>query len=120
MMMSFGEYLLNEGSFSSALDKDGVFNWSKFFDYRKTTGTITGKGGRGGSTESDEGGFRAMIVWRDPKNGNRKTHSLIPPVQYKAAKNKRELKKIVELWTSEWLYGSMNVKDTESIEYRKQ
>jgi hypothetical protein len=41
-------------------------------------------------------------------------------VQYKAAKNKRELKKIVELWTSEWLYGSMNVKDAESIEYRKQ
>ena len=63
-------------------------DWSKETGYIKTT-SVVGSGGKGGTTEYVKG-HRAMIDWVDKKG--QKYKSLIPPVQYKPAKNKNKLK----------------------------
>ena len=67
-------------------------DWSKETGYLKQT-SIKGSGGKGGSTEYVKG-ERAMIHHID-KN-NQKWQSMIPPVQYKPAKDTRTLKKYVD------------------------
>jgi hypothetical protein len=63
-------------------------DWEKETGYVKSSGGI-GSGGRGGTTEHVKGN-RAMIDWVDKKG--QKYKSLIPPIQYKPAKNKNKLK----------------------------
>ena len=75
-MKSFNEYI----------------DWEKETGYTKST-YVTGSGGRGGTTEYVKG-FRAMIDWTDEKN--RKFQSMIPPVQYRPAKDTKKLKKYVD------------------------
>ena len=65
--------------------------WAKETGYVKSSGGV-GSGGKGGSTEYVKG-ERAMIHWTD-KN-NQKFQSMIPPVQYKPAKDTRAFKKYV-------------------------
>ena len=77
-MKSFNEYI----------------NWEKETGYIKTT-SVKGSGGRGGTTEYTKG-FRAMIHHTDKKN--RKWQSLIPPVQFKPAKDKKKLQKYIEMF----------------------
>ena len=66
-------------------------DWEKETGYVKSSGGI-GSGGKGGSTEYVKGN-RAMIDWVDKKG--QKYKSLIPPVQYKPAKDTITLKKYV-------------------------
>lgn len=63
-------------------------DWSKETGYVKSSGGV-GSGGKGGTTEVVKGN-RAMIDWVDKKG--QKYKSLIPPIQYKPAKNKNKLK----------------------------
>jgi len=58
-------------------------DWEKETGFLKSSGGV-GSGGKGGTTEYVEG-ERAMIHWTDKKN--RKWQSMIPPVQYKPAKD---------------------------------
>ena len=82
-------------------------DWAKLVGYRKGK-SLKGGGGRGGWTEPDSGP-RAMVTWKDPKRGNKLVHSLIPPVQYKSAKDQKELHKMVDIWTEKFLKGTMGV-----------
>ena len=92
-MISFKEYI----------------DWEKETGYLKQT-TITGSGGRGGTTEFVKG-ERAMIHWTD-KN-NKKFQSMIPPVQYKPAKDTRTLKKYVDKFKKDVVAKGGKVKKVE-------
>ena len=84
-------------------------DWSKETGYLKTT-SIKGSGGRGGTTEYVKG-ERAMIHWVD-KN-NQKFQSMIPPVQYKPAKDTRALKKYVDTFKKDVVAEGGKVKKVE-------
>ena len=84
-------------------------DWAKETGYLKQT-SITGSGGKGGSTEYVKGN-RAMIHHTD-KN-NRKWQSMIPPVQYKPAKDMRTLKKYVLQFRKDVLAKGGKIKKVE-------
>ena len=84
-------------------------DWSKETGYLKQT-SITGSGGKGGSTEYVKGN-RAMIHHTD-KN-NQKWQSMIPPVQYKPAKDMRTLKKYVLQFRKDVLAKGGKIKKVE-------
>jgi len=72
-------------------------DWKKETGYVKSSGGV-GSGGKGGHTEYVKG-ERAMIHHTD--NKNRKWSSMIPPTQYKPAKDTRTLKKYVKQFTDD-------------------
>jgi len=84
-------------------------DWAKETGYLKQT-SLKGSGGRGGTTEKSDG-ERAVITWVDDRN--QKTHSMIPPVQYKPAKDRRTLKKYVETFTDDVESNGGKVKKVE-------
>jgi len=84
-------------------------DWAKETGYLKQT-SITGSGGKGGKTEYVKGN-RAMIHWTD-KN-NQKFQSMIPPVQYKPAKDTRALKKYVDTFKKDVVAEGGKVKKVE-------
>jgi hypothetical protein len=84
-------------------------DWAKETGYLKQT-SITGSGGKGGSTEYVKGN-RAMIHHTD-KN-NQKWQSMIPPVQYKPAKDMRTLKKYVLQFRKDVLAKGGKIKKVE-------
>jgi len=84
-------------------------DWAKETGYLKQT-SITGSGGKGGSTEYAKG-ERAMIHHTD-KN-NKKWKSMIPPVQYKPAKDTRALKKYVDAFKKDIIANGGKVKKVE-------
>ncbi len=84
-------------------------DWSKETGYLKQT-SVKGSGGKGGSTEYDEG-ERAMIHWTDKKN--QKWHSMIPPVQYKPAKDTNTLKNYVDQFKKDVVSKGGKVKKME-------
>jgi len=84
-------------------------DWAKETGYLKQT-SVTGSGGKGGSTEYVKG-ERAMIHWSD--NKNRKFQSMIPPVQYKPAKDTRTLKKYVDKFKKDVIADGGKVKKVE-------
>jgi hypothetical protein len=92
-MKSFNEYI----------------DWAKETGYLKQT-SITGSGGKGGSTEYVKGN-RAIIHHTD-KN-NQKWQSMIPPVQYKPAKDMRTLKKYVLQFRKDVLAKGGKIKKVE-------
>ena len=79
-------------------------SFTEFIDWAKETGYLKqtiakGKGGRGGTTEKSKGN-RARVVWIDnKKRGGNQVTSTIPPVQYKPAKDKKELDKYIKDFT---------------------
>tara|TARA_R100001082_G_C4339846_1_gene149588 strand:- start:181 stop:468 length:288 start_codon:yes stop_codon:yes gene_type:complete len=84
-------------------------DWAKETGYLKQT-WITGSGGRGGTTEKPVG-ERAMIHWTDEKGRN--WRSLIPPGQYKPAKDTRTLKKYVDEFKKDVVARGGKVKKVE-------
>jgi hypothetical protein len=89
--------------------------FKEYIDWEKETGylkqkSIAGSGGRGGTTEFVKG-ERAMIHWTDKKN--RKIQSMIPPVQYKPAKDTRTLKKYVDSFKKDVVAKGGKVKKVE-------
>ena len=84
-------------------------DWAKETGYLKQT-SITGSGGKGGSTEYVKGN-RAIIHHTD-KN-NQKWQSMIPPVQYKPAKDMRTLKKYVLQFRKDVLAKGGKIKKVE-------
>ena len=88
-------------------------DWSKeTTGYIKTTAP-KGSGGKGGTTEYVKGN-RAMIHHTD-KN-NKKWQSMIPPVQYKPAKDMRTLKKYVDMFKKDVVAKGGKVKKVEMEE----
>jgi hypothetical protein len=71
-------------------------DWQKETGYLKQT-AIAGSGGKGGTTEKVSG-FRAVIHSIDEKGTNSRT--MIPPVQYKPAKDKNKIKEYIKKETS--------------------
>ena len=94
-MKSFNEYI----------------NWEKETGFLKTT-SIKGSGGKGGSIEYVKG-ERATIQWTDPKSRIKNVTTMIPPVQYKPAKDTRTLKKYVERFKKDIIAKGGKIKKVE-------
>jgi hypothetical protein len=84
-------------------------DWEKETGFLKSSGGV-GSGGKGGTTEYVKG-ERAMIHWTDKKN--RKWQSMIPPVQYKPAKDTNKLKKYVDTFKKDVIAKGGKVKKVE-------
>jgi len=92
-----------------------VKSFKEYIDWEKETGfikmkAVVGSGGKGTSAEYAEG-ERAVIHHTD-KN-NKKWQSMIPPVQYKPAKDKRTLKKYVDRFKKDVIANGGKVKKVE-------
>ena len=87
-------------------------DWSKETGYLKQTSVKGSGGAEGGPTSTEYAeSERAMIHWTD-KN-NKKWHSMIPPVQYKPAKDTKTLKKYVDRFKKDVVSKGGKVKKVE-------
>ena len=82
-----------------------MITFKEYIDWEEETGYLKssggkGSGGRGGYTEHVKG-ERATIHWTDPKSRIKNVTTVIPPVQYKPAKDTRTLKKYVKQFTDD-------------------
>ena len=84
-------------------------DWEKETGFLKSSGGV-GSGGKGGHTEYVKG-ERATIDWVDKKNQKWKT--MIPPTQYKPAKDKNKLKNYVKRFTDDVKKKGGSVKKVE-------
>jgi len=92
-----------------------MITFKEYIDWEEETGYLKssggkGSGGKGGYTEYVKG-ERAMIHHTDKKN--KKWKSMIPPVQYKPAKDTRTLKKYVERFKKDIIAKGGKVKKVE-------
>jgi hypothetical protein len=96
-MKSFNEYI----------------DWKKETGYVKSSGGV-GSGGKGGHTEHVKG-YRVIIGWTDKKN--KKWTTMIPPVQYKPAKNEKKAKEYAKDFIKDTMAKGGSIK---KVEYEKE